>query len=203
MMESVKVQTNLRNSYTPITSLDTMASTSTTAPAHKASIPFFYRLSLLYIEPIFALGGALILYFDPAAFLTTMTPSPNPDASAFRSFRVLTDQLAAMQVLLAFNLGVLLRFAANMGDERMGNKLWRLCCGGGLICDALHIAASVRELGWEVASSPGTMWRTEDWVNFGILGWMTAVRLAVFLGIGMSDRTPSQQAERAAKDKTK
>ncbi|KAL2212222.1 hypothetical protein CC79DRAFT_1364503 [Sarocladium strictum] len=181
-----------------------MASTSTPTPAHKASsIPFFYRLSLLHIEPIFALGGALILHFDPAAFLTTMTPSPTPDPSAFRSFRVLTDQLAAMQVLLAFNLGVLLRFAANMEDKRMGNKLWRLCCGGALVCDGLHIAASVRELGWEVASSPGTMWRAEDWVNFGILGWMTAVRVAVFLGIGMSDGTSSQQSERAVKDKTK
>ncbi|KAK0392420.1 hypothetical protein NLU13_1915 [Sarocladium strictum] len=153
--------------------------------APRTSIPLLYRLSLLYFEPVFALSGAFILYFCPATFFTTMTPSP-PPTGALASVRVLTDQLAAMQILLAFNTGIVLRFAVAGDDRRRETRLWRVCCAGMLICDVLHIMASARELGWEILVEPAR-WRGEDWANVGILGWMAAVRLGVVLGIGMGE----------------
>src|SRR5687767_9858790 len=202
-MEHVTVESRLQHTQFPMTRLNSTSSdvkttgvlpppTPTMAP--QSSIPLFYRLTLLYFEPFFALGGALILHFHPSTFLTTMTPSPA--TTALTSIRVLTDQLAAMQVLLAFNTGVLLRFAAGDEDRRRRNRLWRICCAGMLICDVLHGAASVMELGWEVVLAPGR-WRAEEWVNFGIMGWMALVRLAVVFGVGMGDERREQRRGRA------
>lgn len=180
-------------------------------------IPFFYRLSLLYCEPIFALGGFFLLRFYPATFLAAMTPnSPQASASssspsslpssstasslpALSSVRVLTDQLAAMQLLFAFNLGVLLRFALPEGAPApLLLRFWRITCAGMLLCDVLHVSASVRELSWAVVASPASRWRAEEWVNFGILGWMMAVRMGVVLGIGMGRYDRSKPAKQVA-----
>lgn len=67
---------------------------------------------------------------------------------------------------------------------------------GMLICDVLHVAASARELGWEVMVAPREKWRMEEWVNFGILGWMALVRLCVMLGIGMGEESVEEERQR-------
>lgn len=147
-------------------------------------IPFFYRLMLLYIEPFLALGGCLLLHFTPSTFLSTMSQTqPPPPATTLLSVRILTDQLAIMQLLFALQLGVLLRLAFQ-DDARV--RIWRICCAGMLVSDALHVAASVRELEWDVVLAPGTRWRPEEWVNFGVLGIMALTRLGVVLRVGMS-----------------
>lgn len=91
--------------------------------------------------------------------------------------RVLTDQLAIMQVVFAFNLAIVLRITRD-------RAVWRTLCAGMLLSDALHIAASVRELAREGTLGPG-LWRPADWFNFAILGGVGLVRLAVVLGVGL------------------
>lgn len=174
-------------------------------------IPFAYRLPLLYIEPLLALNGAAMLLFSPTTFLSTMTPrhdsspaSASASAALFSSLsssassavdalsavRVLTDQLAIMQVVFAFNLGIVLRATRD-------RTVWRLLCAGMLLSDALHVAASMRELAREGTLGP-SCWRPADCVNFAILGGVGLVRLAVVLGIGMG----SGEVERDKQTKT-
>ncbi|KAF7550919.1 hypothetical protein G7046_g7866 [Stylonectria norvegica] len=140
-------------------------------------IPLSYRLPLLYIEPLLALNGAAILLLSPTTFLTTMTPHAASPAGALRSVRILTDQLAILQLVFAFNLAVVLRATRDP-------LVWRVMCAGMLASDVLHVGASVRELGWQATCAPG-LWRSQEWLNFGILGAMGLVRLGVVLGIGL------------------
>lgn len=147
---------------------------------HDPVIPLFYRLTILYIEPLFALNGAFLLLTQPSTFLSFISPRHvTPDN--FSSLGIFVDQLAALELLFAFNNGVLLRLCRE-------EKVWRIVCLGELLTDVLHIGISVREVGWEVAMAPLTRWRMEEWVNFGIMGWMMVVRLGIVFGIGISDK---------------
>lgn len=139
-------------------------------------IPQYYRIPLLWIEPPLALIGALLCAFSPNDFLNAVSPS-TPSANTLSQVRILTDQLGVFQLTFAFNLGVVLRVTRDV-------LVWRVMCAGMLLGDVLTIAASVRELGWETTLAP-SRWRSEDWVNFGVLGVMGLARLGVVLGIGL------------------
>ncbi|CAM1508423.1 Fc.00g052710.m01.CDS01 [Cosmosporella sp. VM-42] len=139
-------------------------------------IPIYYRIPLTIIEPPLALAGALMLHFTPDAFLTSMTPAA-ASPEALRSVRILTDQLGIFELIFAFNCAIVLRCTRDP-------RVWRVMCAGMLLSDVLHTGASVRELGWAVTLSPAS-WRSEEWINFGVLGVMGLVRLGVVLGIGL------------------
>lgn len=119
--------------------------------------------------------------------------------SSWPAIRILTDHLAIFHICFVFNLVVVL------GMRTRDHGLWRLLCGGMLLSDALHIAASVREFGGPAASCALDTWRMHDWLNFGLLGFMAAVRICVVLGLGMgggsksSDKSGSQPATTTAK----
>ncbi|CAG9999814.1 unnamed protein product [Clonostachys byssicola] len=183
------------------------------APAAKkttpsSNIPWLYRLPLLYIEPLCALNGAYLLYLKPRNFLEVVSPyhekhfptavssssvvanaskilkaatsssKAAPPVPSLSSVRVLTDMLAGMNLLFAFNLAVTLRVAGN------DHRLWRCICSGMLLSDAMHVYATVREFGWPAVLDYNS-WRTIDWLNFGIMGCMTVVRLGVVAGVGL------------------
>ncbi|KAL3957803.1 hypothetical protein ACCO45_008381 [Purpureocillium lilacinum] len=120
-------------------------------------IPQLLRIPLLYVEPVLALNGALLLFLSPGRFLAAMSPRAASASvggnDSLADVRVLTDQLAILQLLFAFNVGVLLRATRDAGV-------------------------------WRVAVGVGT-WRAEEWVNFGVLVGMGLVRLAVVMGVGM------------------
>ncbi|PWI66357.1 hypothetical protein PCL_05055 [Purpureocillium lilacinum] len=158
-------------------------------------IPQLLRIPLLYVEPVLALNGALLLFLSPGRFLAAMSPRAASASvggnDSLADVRVLTDQLAILQLLFAFNVGVLLRATRDAG-------VWRVACAGMLMSDVLHVLASVRELargGGQRSVGVGT-WRAEEWVNFGVLVGMGLVRLAVVMGVGM-------RAARSGKDKNK
>ncbi len=157
-------------------------------------IPQLLRIPLLYIEPVLALNGALLLCLSPGRFLAAMSPRAASASvggnDSLADVRVLTDQLAILQLLFAFNVGVLLRATRDAG-------VWRVACAGMLMSDVLHVLASVRELARGGQGSVGVgAWRAEEWVNFGVLVGMGLVRLAVVMGVGM-------MAARSGKDKNK
>lgn len=144
-------------------------------------IPPCYRIPLLYIEPILALSGAALLFFNPHRFFIAVSPQESPPDAAFASARILTDMLAAMHVCFAVNLAFVLRYVEHQRD------VFRVLCGGMLVSDGLHIAASMREYGLE-AMLDVEGWRGHDWVNWGTLFGMLAVRICVVLGIGLGGR---------------
>ncbi|KFH44310.1 hypothetical protein ACRE_049600 [Hapsidospora chrysogenum ATCC 11550] len=216
------------------------------AQQQKHPVPFLYRLVLLYIEPLCALNGAYLLLRSPSHFLNAVSPNhpltsntttsattishesrtllpqlggpSSADADAgLASVRILTDMLGIMQLVMAFNLAVVLRVASSSGrrlrrnrrrqredgdgegeeeeeeeeeddDDDTPRRLWRYMCAGMLLSDALHILVSVREHGgWEqsFAGHRVAQWRVHDWLNFGIMWGMAAVRVCVVLGVGM------------------
>lgn len=144
--------------------------------AHKTliNIPFLYRFVFLWFEPLAAFGGSLILWFAPALFLNTMSPTSRyaPDS------KVMYDQVAATYTLFAYNEAVLLRSTNDL-------RVWRTVVIGILICDVLHMYASWAALG-SVFWTPG-VWRWEDWVNLGSLWGQAAVRVAFLMGVGLED----------------
>jgi hypothetical protein len=155
-------------------------------------IPLYYTIPLLYIEPLCALNGAYLLAASPSAFLDAVSPhhaAPPPDDS-LRSFRIVTDMLAIMQLVFAFNLAVVLRAAA--GHPRV----WRVVCAGMLLSDVLHIAVSVREFGLE-GSLAVWAWRVSDWLNFGMLWGIGLLRVGIVMGWGM----PEGETERRVNGK--
>lgn len=167
-----------------------------------APIPLYYRLPLLYIEPICALGGAFMLLSSPKLFLNAVSPNHAPSlyeggdnltslphgdgvttpataaSQALDSVRILTDMLGIMHLVFAFNLAVVLRAVRN------DRGLWRVICTGMLLSDCLHLATTVREYGWDVSFDP-TRWRGHDWVNFGTLWSMAILRVGIVLGVGL------------------
>ena len=174
----------------------------------KHPIPLFYRIVLLYIEPLFAINGAFLCLASPSHFLNAVSPhhpisnaaallhnsssrssggggDDDDDDDALRNVRILTDMLGIMQLVFAFNLAVTLRVAGTQP------KIWRVMCAGMLLSDLLHIAVSVREYGAGGVGGQGVgvaAWRPTDWINFGILIGMGVVRLGAVLGIGIHEK---------------
>lgn len=135
-------------------------------------IPFAYRFVFLWFEPLAALGGTFLLWFNPEMILNTMSPMSRfaPDN------KVIYDQLAATYALFAYNEAILLRSTNDL-------RVWRTVVIGILLCDAMHMYASWAVLG-SVFWSPGA-WRWEDWVNLGSLWGQGAVRVAFLAGVGL------------------
>lgn len=148
-------------------------------------IPFHYRLTLLYLEPLFALNGAYLLLSSPLSFLAAVSTSPSASLSSSSSsqqhllsdVRIITDQLGILHLVFAFNLAVVLRSTRDL-------RTWRLMCAGMLLSDVLHILAQARELGWDRCWEPAG-WRASDWANLGVLWWMGLTRLGVVAGWGI------------------
>src|SRR4051794_30125768 len=65
-------------------------------------IPFIYRFVFLFVEPMGALTGAIMLHFTPQLFLNAMSPNLTYAAS----HQIIYDMLAATYVLFAFNEAV-------------------------------------------------------------------------------------------------
>lgn len=152
----------------------------TMADPAPTTIPLYYRLPMLYIEPICALNGAYLLLSSPSHFLTAVSPHfpVPPPTSTLESFRIITDMLGIMHLVFAFNLAVVLRVVGGQVD------VWRTMCAGMLLSDVLHIVVSVREYGVE-GSLAVWGWRVNDWLNFGLLWGMGLVRVGIVLGWGL------------------
>lgn len=140
-------------------------------------IPLIYSAIFLTIEPFLALLGALQCYTAPNTFIKTFTLPPYPPLPP--SLDLIFSYLAATYFLLAFNLAITLRATNELG-------VWKTSLLGVLLCDVLHLYGSMRSLGVKNFWNPGR-WRTEDWMNLGLL-WSTAILRVFFLaGVGIED----------------
>jgi len=144
-------------------------------------IPLAYRLLLLYVEPVMAFNGALLLLFKPDVFLNTFSPDlrSSPDS------QIVYDQLGATYILFAFNQAIVLRVARDL-------RVWKAIVLGILICDAVHFWA-----GWKVMIQDGNTnpigWRPEDWVAVLSLIIPGSLRLAFLLGVGIKPNTGGEK----------
>ena len=152
-------------------------------------IPFVYRLTFLYFEPLAAFIGALITFFSPLQFLQVFSP-----AASSRDYSPLSqpiyDQLSAHLVRFAWSQAVTLRLTSEL-------RVWKSVLFGMFLCDLVHLYSQYLILGPSVYCDP-RQWRMEEWVNFVMLYGPGGLRVAACLGVGI--REPGQGRERTNKD---
>lgn len=136
-------------------------------PQSTTQIPQLYRFWHLYLEPAFALSGALHLILSPAKY-HAYTPSTVPYVPAAQHTYC---QLAACYVFIAVFEGVFLR----KFEQR---KVWGAALGGLIWCDVGHFLADV----W-VEWPPRGM----GWVAMGITVLGMGVRLGFLAGVGFGE----------------
>jgi hypothetical protein len=143
--------------------------------------PLAYILWHLYLEPVFALGGAYKLYLDPESYFSFMPSTAVYSASS----QILCDQLASAYLFFAFTEGVLLRVV----DDK---RTWRWILFGLLICDLGHCYAAWSELGYKVFGAEG--WSGKDGVTNSLNVLPVVFRTAYLLGIGVPKEGPQKRA---------
>ena len=143
----------------------------------------FYRIFLLYIEPIMALSGAYLAHFQPYKFIHGTAPSSlsRPFLSLSSTFtpdpviQFLSTDIAALYVLFTINEAVVLRLTRDY-------SVWKTVVFAMLVCDMGHFWGIYEADPVEFLSVRG--WSTEELINNGILGFGLVLRIAFLLGLG-------------------
>ncbi|KAK3486102.1 uncharacterized protein B0T23DRAFT_246072 [Neurospora hispaniola] len=149
-----------------------MAPTSPTATASAtATIPFLYRIILLYIEPLFAINGAFMVFFQPAKYAAMMTRASVPyDAPS----QYLYTQIGSGWLYFAFIQAVILRLYDDL-------RLWQLLCVGMLLSDAGYSWSVIQGVGgWSQWIKVGE-WEASDWTLFWATVPLAVIRVLVLL----------------------
>lgn len=114
-----------------------------TSSTRENQIPFVYRLTFNWIEPVLAFGGAIQSYVSPRALLAIQTPSVQYHDSMHPIF----TQLAGGWVLLAFNDAVTLRLTQDV-------RVWTSLLTAGLLSDIIYTSSLIEDLGPAVFFNP-------------------------------------------------
>lgn len=159
--------------------------TQSTAKA-STSIPFILRFPLLWLEPIFAVNGAVLVLLDPSKYTSTMTRGTLFAVQPSSEF--IFTQLAAGWLYFAFTEGVILRLV----DEV---RIWKLLCMSMLVSDIVYCHSCAEALGGWAEFVVIGRWTAGDWaVALGTWPFFFA-RLAIVLGIG--EKKGSSSVEKA------
>lgn len=140
-------------------------------------LPIIYRAGFLFIEPLFALLGAILAHFRPLEYLqlTHRASAPLTTSTIPLSTRVVLDQLANLYLLFAFNEAFILRITSDL-------RVWRTVLFGCLIADFGHLY-SISSLGprlyWNL-----TQWNIMDFGNIGFVYAGASLRIAFLCGVG-------------------
>lgn len=145
-------------------------------PVH---IPFFYRLTFLYLEPISILAGAVQAYFFQSAYLTLTHASSAPSVVPVSTSIVLT-QLANLYLGLAITEALVLRVTTEY-------SVWKALIIVLLIADVGHLY-SVLPLGFSRAFLQWWNWNAIDWGNVGWVYFLALTRMSMLLGFGFGRR---------------
>ncbi|KAF2834499.1 hypothetical protein M501DRAFT_943968 [Patellaria atrata CBS 101060] len=139
------------------------------------SIPFFYRLFFLYIEPASTILGAYYAYFQPQIYLelTHASSAPSSSETIPTGTKVVLSQLANLYLLFTLNEGLVLRCTSDV-------RVWKTLLFGLLVADLGHLH-SVSPLGLSIYWTFWT-WNAIDWGNIGFvyLGALTRVSFLIY-----------------------
>lgn len=155
-------------------------------------IPFLYQFFFLFVDPIFALNGAILAHLTPFTFLYGMNPHATP-ADYSPPHQIVFDQLGATYLMHAALQASVLRITTELG-------VWKAVLGSILLCDLMHVAAARSAMG-DLFFDVGN-WRPEDWGNMGALVGLVVLRAAFLLGVGLGDsKDPGKEREEEKKVK--
>ncbi|KAL2785584.1 hypothetical protein BJX66DRAFT_314492 [Aspergillus keveii] len=142
-------------------------------PSQK-NIPLFYRIALLWYEPIASGLGAYLVLFQPDKYLNSFIPPSY--ASRNHTHDILLNQLAAAFVYVSLSQGVLLRYTNDI-------TIWKIVNGCFLGWDFILLYSI-----WFGLSAQGRLdfaeIRGDDWGVIGATLGVTLIRSALCLGVG-------------------
>lgn len=146
-------------------------------------IPFFYRLTFLYLEPISILMGAVQACFFQSAYLRLTHASSAPSVVVPVSTSIVLTQLANLYLGLAITEALVLRVTTEY-------SVWKALIIVLLIADVGHLY-SVLPLGFSRAFLQWWNWNAIDWGNVGWVYFLALTRISMLLGIGFGRRQAS------------
>ncbi len=152
------------------------------------SLPFFYQLFFLYVEPFSTVVGAVYAHFYPQVYLhlTDAASAPAADASVPMATKITLTQLANLYFLFAFLEALVLRRTSDP-------KVWRTLLCGMLLADLGHVY-SVSPLGFSIYWRFWT-WNAIHWGNLGFVYVGALTRTAFLTGVGIKDVSRSAKAQ--------
>ncbi|KAK4125583.1 hypothetical protein N657DRAFT_642324 [Parathielavia appendiculata] len=169
----------------PSDSMLTKAKEQVTIPTASTALPLAYRLTLLVLEPLRALNGAVMTFRAPADYVAHVTHKP---ALYSPANQFLYMQLGGAWLLFAFNEAVVLRLVDDL-------RVWRLLCWGMLVSDIVYHVSSVQAVGgWGEFVRVGE-WNTFDWAVFASAVVPMVVRLLVVAGVGVKTNKVGEKAK--------
>ncbi|RAO64416.1 uncharacterized protein BHQ10_000428 [Talaromyces amestolkiae] len=142
-------------------------------------IALYYRVFFLFIEPLFALFGAICAGLYPGRYLAMTEHLPSSIGILPLGIHVSLRQLANMYLLFALNEALVLRVTTD-------RRVWRMLLLNLAIADIGHLI-SVAPLG------PGiycdiTQWNTMDWGNIPFVYLGLTSRLCFLMGYGVKSK---------------
>lgn len=151
------------------------------------SIPFYYTLFFLYIEPISALAGAYYAYFQPDQYLhDTYHLDLSAITSQPRSTYIVLTQLANLYLLFAINEALVLR--SSLKSHNL--DIFKTVLVGLLIADFGHLWSLAGngygdEVYWTFWEWNAMMWGN---IGFVYLGALTRIAFLAGMGLGSSKK---------------
>lgn len=150
--------------------------TTTTTP----SLPLLYHIWFLYLEPIFALNGAYLAYFQPSTYLhmTSFQSLSSSYPTAPPSTIHVSIHVAALYLFFTLAEALVLRVT----NDR---KVWKALLLSMLGSDLVYVVGL-----WKASGGSGEwvrpwMWDGVGWGNYGTTWWALGMRLAFLGGVGL------------------
>ena len=150
-----------------------------------ASIPLFYRIFFLYIDPVICLSGIYLFFFDHHTFIRNGVPSAiSSQISPTSTLSPLTKYLImaiGSYSLFVFAMQIFLLNQFKDAPRGLNIKIWRTVQFGILLID-LGLFCGVYVANPKAALDVSD-WGSGDWTNNGILGLVVLVRSAFLVGV--------------------
>jgi hypothetical protein len=139
-------------------------------------IPAFYRIFFTSIDPLIALSGAYMDFFDPETILASSFPRTSFYAKPTPPVTVLLTQAGGAFLMMAFLMVFMLRYTDDV-------NLWKMFEFGILVTDLTLFFSLYGALEGQRRLNVGGI-RWEEWGTMVITGFVTVVRIAFLGGLG-------------------
>jgi hypothetical protein len=139
-------------------------------------IPAFYRIFFTSIDPLIALSGAYMDFFDPATILASYFPRSSLYAKPTPPITILLTQAGGAFFMMAFLMVFMLRYTSDV-------KIWKMFEFGILVTDFTLFYSLYGALEGQGRLNVGAI-RWEEWGTIAITGFVTVVRIAFLGGLG-------------------
>ena len=150
-----------------------------------ASIPIWYRVFFLWIEPFSTMLGAVYAFFMPEEYIRmTHAASATGVFGPSIASLVILRQLGNLYTAFAINEAFVLRATTDV-------RVWRALLTGLLIADLGHLY-SLHPLGLAVYYDV-RLWGPMDWGNVAFVYGAGITRICFLAGVGMSGITQRSQ----------